>query len=224
MTPRLERQIQVMDDLLRAHPPNVPVHHPLPGASMGNHLAMYPSAPGGSVGANFPPGFVPNPAQYDPFTVRPRTSNTFHPVPYPHMPRASMNEEQLRFMMVGGSPRNHSAYVARPLAQHPQLPPQSHHMVFPSGHPAGPPPQAFQHQPPPQLSQQQQPLRVIPPQYLPHSPSEPGPLTAPPISPSYNLPLRPNPANNAHLLSILNTPGIPRAVTTLPSATMGSHV
>ncbi|THH34076.1 hypothetical protein EUX98_g104 [Antrodiella citrinella] len=225
MTPKLERQMQVMDNMLRSNPPNVPMYQAHTGAGIAAPHATHPLGPGGPVGPNFPTGFMPNPLQHDPFTVRSRTSNNFHHAPFSHMPRASMNEEQLRFMMAGVSPRNQFAPAARPFGQLHQLPHQPHHLGFPPGHPAGPPPPSYQ-QPPPQLTQhqypQQQSLRVIPPQYLSNTLSESGPLTAPPISPTYNLASRPNPAN-AHLLSILNAPGIPRAVTTAPSATMGSH-
>lgn len=220
MTPKLERQMQVMNGLLPPHTPhNIYPGLPVPGVGMSEPLSIHSSSPGVPVGSNFPPGFIPNSPQHDPFTVRPRTSNAFHPVPYPlHFPRASMNDEQLRFMMSGVSPRPPPAHAAGPLGPYP---PPHLRMGYPLGHPAGPPSLAFQMAPPP-LSQPS--LRVVPTQFLPGAPSnEPGPLSAPPLSPSFSLTSRPNPSNNAHLLSILNTPNIPRAVTTVPRATTGSH-
>ncbi|TCD71546.1 mRNA-decapping enzyme subunit 2 [Steccherinum ochraceum] len=219
MTPKLERQMQMMDGLLPSYPaPNghaAPPFFPPPGGSGFGDVP--PSHGPTSVPAGLPPGFIPHSVQQDPFTVRPRTSNTFHPVPYqPHFPRASMNEEQLRLIMAGVSPRPPPAHTVGPLGGYS---PMQHRQGFPIGN-SGPPPHGFQ-PPPPHLAQP--PLRVIPPHQLRNAPlGELGPLSAPPISPTYNLPPRPNPANNA-LLSILNTPGVPRAVPSVPRATMGGH-
>ncbi|KAH8100705.1 pyrophosphatase DCP2 [Cristinia sonorae] len=224
MTPRLEKQIEVMNGLLPSLPPSN-AHpgsfNPLPMAGPG--IRDYPPFPHnfgpGATAANFPPGFVPHPPLHDPFTVRPRTSNAFHPVSYaPHYSRASMNEEQLRLMMAGVSPRAPLAHANGPAGPYP---PTQQRMGYPMTHPSGAPPQVY---PQPPLQQfGQSPLRVIPPQSFPSAPpNELGPLTAPPISPTFNLAPRPN-AGHAHLLSILNTPSIPRPVTTVPSSTMGGH-
>lgn len=220
MTPKLERQMQLANGLLPSFPSHLnsvnhgPLHPRLPSGSMGEPLS-FPTGPG--VGANFPPGFVPNSNQHDPFTVRPRTSNAFHPISYPpHFSRASMNEDQLRLMMAGGGLPH-----APPPMPHGFPPLNQSRQGFPLGNPPPVPPHGFV-PPPPQLAQP--PLRVVPPSFLPNgSFNEPGPLSAPPISPAYTLAPRPNPANNAQLLSILNQPNIPRAMTTIPAAATNGH-
>lgn len=141
----------------------------------------------------------------DPFTVRPHTSNTFHPHYQPSLGRASLNEDQLRSMMpVEG--------VRPPMGQPFGFQPSA----IPSNRPLGP-------QPPPVYALQQQypcihpsqsynNLRLVPPHQLapPSGPVEPAPLSAPPLTPTYNALPRTNPVNNAHLLSILNAPAVPR--------------
>ena len=141
----------------------------------------------------------------DPFVVRPRTSANFT---HPLSTRPSMTEEQLRFMMAG--PRSTST---QPLGHY--APP--HINGFPGAPPAGPQ-QAY---PVPRAQVLPPNLRVVPPQQLYPQNGEPGPLSAPPISPNYNFGPRHNPAN-AQLLSILNTPSAPRAAPGVVPGALGS--
>ncbi|KAH9950355.1 pyrophosphatase DCP2 [Amylocystis lapponica] len=144
--------------------------------------------------------FDPRPLD-DPFTVRPRPSTTFHPVPYSHPTsalRPSLMEDQLRYVMPsadlhGYAPsRPHSTYA------------QSFQVAPPLG------PEHAMRLPLPQVQAAMPALRVIPPSELPAQRyGEPPPLSAPAMSPSFTFRTSTNisrSANNAHLLSILNTP------------------
>ncbi|KAJ3488247.1 hypothetical protein NLI96_g2964 [Meripilus lineatus] len=203
-TPTLERQMAPTH--LRDHPP--------PSSSVPPYMMGYPPDPpvlyssrGGR--APFHAGMPPLPPHanqhnpplgqqhYDPFTVRPRTSNTFHPIPYPsHLPRVSMNEDQLRLMMCG-----HTG--PRP------APPQNYAGLQRPAPPNLPPPSMRPFPVPPHGGNLQGPLHVIPPHFIPpYQRQDPGPLSAPASSPTFNLIPRTNASKNAQLLSILNTPNV----------------
>ncbi|KZT65159.1 DCP2-domain-containing protein [Daedalea quercina L-15889] len=151
-----------------------------------------------------PPNAMPplDPLYDDPFTVRPRTSTAFHLLPYSPSRKASLQEDQLRYMTPGLESRTPRVpgFGTFPLASGP--------ITF--GHPNGVPRPAT-------LA----PLRVLPPSQYPmyEGPSQLSPISGPPLSPSAAYaagapaaippPMLANPmraANNAHLLSILNTP------------------
>ncbi|GJE86134.1 DCP2-domain-containing protein [Phanerochaete sordida] len=221
MTPKIERQ----QAALAMNGPPLPVREQLGAPGPMNAMygvreespVIYSSGPGPSSTApgfvNQPPPFPPAPhgAVHDPFTVRPHTSNTFHP-PYPMPPRHVFNEEQL-----GGMQPGHA--VRPPLGPPMAAPPAP----YPPGRMAGPPFPAPQQLPAPQQflpaarQLNQQGLRLLPPgQLLPSTGyNEPAPLSAPALSPSFNLP-RTN-GNNAQLLSILNGTAPPRAPTVDPA-------
>ena len=210
MTPKLERQMAVT-----APPPP----HQLGGVGQLGSVygtreespVIYSSGPGpsasmqGLVHQSTLPSFnsLPSSTSNDPFTVRPHTSNAYHaPYPVPST-RPSFSEEQLQYMMSSNGVRRPTG---PPIVQ-PSIP-------YPATRMAVPPPAPFAVQQPFPSNRGvvlQPNLRLIPPQQL--SPSadynEPAPLSAPVVSPGFNFP-RSNPANNAHLLSILNTPAVPR--------------
>ncbi|KAI0961587.1 hypothetical protein AcV7_010344 [Taiwanofungus camphoratus] len=175
---------------------------------------IYSSAPVASTLFARPPASRQMPAfdaaSYDdPFTVRPRTSAAFHPSSQLSHAVLNLTEDQLRFMIPGVD--TGSRIPTQPQAT--GIFEQSHQLPLPTGLTHNPPHAA----PIPHSLMGQPPLRVIPPQQL-ATPryGEPPPLSAPALSPSFNLSSRANAsrsANNAHLLSILNTPSTaPRAV------------
>ncbi|KAI0073140.1 DCP2-domain-containing protein [Panus rudis PR-1116 ss-1] len=137
----------------------------------------------------------------DSLAPRPRTSNNFHNVSYPaHFARASMNDDQLRFMMSTTQPRpptshayGHHApqYRPQPSGVQPSM------MRFPSGHP----------------------MQANSPQYQYAPTAAPIPTSAPAISPTFSQLPRVNPApGNAQLLSILNSPNLPHLPPAVPHA------
>ncbi|OBZ79659.1 hypothetical protein A0H81_01108 [Grifola frondosa] len=173
--------------------PAPPASVPPFSAMHGNRVhspVIYSSGPVAPLSSVPPQQFssIPPPID-DPFVVRPRTSHQFHPVPYP-LPgsKANLTEEQLQSL----SQRNASWGPFPPSAQvaYPPFTPQV----------GGPHPS----------------LRIVPPGVPTHHLPIPGYGIAPslsspaisPISPTFNLQARNNAmraANNAHLLSILNS-------------------
>ncbi|KAI0788421.1 Dcp2, box A domain-containing protein [Abortiporus biennis] len=215
MTPKPERQHALMSHpMVAPHPPSSvpPQLHPH-ASNRSDYPVIYSSGPGVSSYGPKPPSqqqYIPSNIvpSHDPFTVRPRTSNAFHPNhPLSHIPRASMNDEQLRFMMAGVSPRVSGA--ATGAYQRPFVPP-----LPPSATPY------FQSQPPPSRMLGNPSLQVVTGTLHPASYNQqPGPLSAPPVSPTTNTFLRTsNPPNNAHLLSILNTPGMVPSAPIMPAS------
>lgn len=214
MTPKIERQMMAMGG------PSIPAPGPPPSSLNSMYGAreespvIYSSGPGPSgsmLGFNNPPtlpSFHPAPTSSanDPFTVRPPTNNTFHaPYPIPSA-RPSFSEEQLMYTMPSNGPR--PPLGPPPVAQ--QSPYPGPRMAAPLVGPHPGPYAVQQPYPPPRGPANQPNLRLVPPQQLLPSTeyNEPAPLSAPAISPTFNLP-RANPAN-AHLLSILNAPAMPR--------------
>ena len=203
MTPRIERQLMAQREYL-------------PGAGSGSAFTVSHSHP--SVGyaepsviyssqrppGNFPPPSLPSYSQLpsmssdDAFIVRPRTSSTFHPI-LPVSSQPGLTEDHLRLMKSVTGPRQ------------PPLPLAAPHQLSPrrTGPPSSGP---FMMQCPPPAGRTPQPnLRLIPPGQFPPAPfTEAPPLSAPALSPTFNLIPRANPTNNAQLLSILNTPSLPR--------------
>lgn len=214
-TPNLERQLVSTHGAIN----HISHERPPPSSSVPPHMmgrpleppVLYSSGPGvppSSLGLN-PYLHQPTlPAQpvYDPFTVRPRTSNAFHPIPYPpHFPRASMNEEQFRLMISGPGPRPAPPNYAGLQRPGPPLLPSFTSRSF------------APHSVSSHTNNSQPPLHIVPPQFMSvYQHPEPGPLSAPATSPTFNLFSRANPSNNAQLLSILNTPNIPRAAPSMP--------
>ncbi|THH21524.1 hypothetical protein EW146_g20 [Bondarzewia mesenterica] len=159
------------------NPPQQPLFHPFP--------------------YNGPPAMTGD----DPFTVRPRTSNTFRPIPN-HLPRpfntrGSMNQAQLLSVLSGFSAPGTQRLPMPPLGLHPPPPlmpavggPSA--VPFYSGannlNPMGPAPTA---------------VRSVPPHFLPGSFPALGPISAPAHAPKFNIP----PQGSANLLSILNSNG-----------------
>lgn len=204
-TPSIERQaamdIAHIQMQHAARQPSVPVV-PVPPTITNNRGPLFY---GGDAVMQYPPvhqnmpmargPFEPAMITDDPFVVRPRTSANFT---HSLSTRPSMTDEQLRFMMAGPRPTS-----TQPMGHYAP----SNFNGFPGAIPMGPQ-QAY---PIPRAQVPPPNLRVVPPpQFYPHN-GEPGPLSAPPISPASNFGPRPN-AANAQLLSILNTPGAPRAV------------
>lgn len=132
----------------------------------------------------------------DPFTVRPRTSAAFHPLVYPPSFRQPLDESIRRT-----TPGIEHGQMPRPLMSGNYLPPGSvPHYTQPS---------SALHAQPMAGAPGVTPLRVVPPPFPAAVYGEQPPLSAPAISPSSTFAFPPNaprPANNAHLLSILNTP------------------
>ena len=141
----------------------------------------------------------------DPFTVRPRTSNTFRPVAdnfsRPLQTRASMNQAQLLSALSGplGTQR---PPVGLPGSAHP--PPIPHQAVMRGMNPSAMPLHAG-----PNSSSKMGPVLPPPPLHMTPAHFMPGPTSAPAISPNFNV-SHPPPQSNATLLSILNRgPGVP---------------
>lgn len=223
MTPKIERQLARggQNFTMPGLPQGIPASASMFNAQRcppGESSVIYSSRSGPQIGfplqahLSFPQ--MPSTTSEDPFLVRPRTSNAIHPASYNSMStRPSLTDDQLRLMMSLTGPRG------------PPMPP------------AGPyPPQAFMAQPPngtqflgphaPYAPSRLQPppnLRVIPQQQLSTGQFiDHPPMSAPAMSPTFNLPPRGNPANNAHLLSILNNPTIPRPAPSGPHALLGN--
>ncbi|KAL6309949.1 Dcp2, box A domain-containing protein [Sparassis latifolia] len=151
----------------------------------------------GQITPVYPPSFR------DPFTVRPRTSNAFHPSPYPPAPLPAPGVNS-RYQMQSNDRRGYPPPPPQPMAAY-QRP---FHQPPLTG--------SLQSVPQPYPPVAQPSLRVVPPHQLPASRyGEPPPLSAPAVSPSFSFANRANtsrPANNAHLLSILNSPSAPLRV------------
>lgn len=209
MTPKIERQmasgqISTSPGFTQIAPTPIALSSPHYGHPRAPSV-IYSSRSGSQIG--FPPQTQPSYPQLpsttseDPFIARPRTSNAFNPVSYNSMSsRPSLSEEQLRLVMsLPGS----CAPLALPVGSYPPsaLAPQpinGPQYIGPLLHSNNRP-------------QQPHNLRVIPPQQLQAGHFiDPPPMSAPAVSPTFNLPPRGNPANNAHLLSILNSPTVPR--------------
>lgn len=220
MTPKIERQMARGGSafVMPGHPQALP---PLAFANTqfrpaGESPVIYSSRSGPQVG--FSPEahpslpHMPSAMSEDPFIVRPRTSNAIHPAANNSVhSRPSLTEDQLRLMMSLTGPRGPPMPPAGP------YPPPAL-MGYP---PNGPHFHGTQPPYPPNRLQPPSNLRVIPPQQLPTGQfAEPPPMSAPAVSPPFNL-ARGNMANNAHLLSILNNPIIPRAA---PSAHALSNI
>ncbi|OCH96106.1 DCP2-domain-containing protein [Obba rivulosa] len=147
----------------------------------------------------------------DPFTVRPRTSNAFRPVPYPPS-RPVMGAVPSQLTMPTPDPRRFPPNPPQYMG-HPPLPPRSigpPHTQLHAPHPNVPPA-----------------LRIVPPNQLTAARmGEPAPLSAPALSPSFNLAPPINPprlGHNAHLLSILNSPNtVPRMPVTMTQPAYGA--
>ncbi|KAI0094877.1 hypothetical protein BDY19DRAFT_48864 [Irpex rosettiformis] len=204
MTPKIERQLMVQGNYLSSTPARPPItpSHSTPGTLYGSNpepSIIYSSSQHQS--RNFPPPSLPSFPQIssdDAFVVRPRTSSTFHPVSSVSS-RPSLTEDQLHLMMSNTGPRP------------PSLPPVGPYQLSlrRPGPPSGPP---FITQGALSASRTQPNLRLVPPHQLPSAPFiEAPPLSAPALSPTFHLIPRANPTNNAQLLSILNTPSLPRA-------------
>ncbi len=197
MTPRLERQAQMMNEAS----PAVQSQLGLPGASSSSHLTygvhtespvIYSSRPGVSTtNSAFPTSTLHVGPPIDAFTVRPQTSNTFHRPPYRGLSsRPSMNENQLRVMMSGPGirPPTSQSYGPYPSPFSAPRQPAVHSFTAPQAYPSSRP------QPPSNSHMVPGPQRLTPGQYL-----APAPLSMP----AFNVVPRTNPA---HLLSILNAP------------------
>lgn len=170
-----------------------------PTSTFGRHNEPLLYSSTSSIGSAYLPsnGMPPFDSVYDdPFTVRPRTSNAFHPLPYRSPSRkASLHEDQLRFMTPG------LESLTPRLSGLGSFPPSAHAPANGNSRPVN-----------------MAPLRVVhPPQYTMYEgPPHMSHMSGPPLSPSaaYRtaaipppLPVNPMRAvNNAHLLSILNTP------------------
>lgn len=196
LSSHLARQTPSISESLHSYsgPPAIP-----PTSTFGRHdePLLYPSA--STAGSAYLPynGMSSFDSTYDdPFTVRPRTSNAFHPLPYPAPSRkASLHEDQLRFM----TPGLESLTPRVPVCP---FTPSAHGPANGISRPAS-----------------MAPLRVVPPpQYsMYEGPPHMSQISGPPLSPSaaYGaaaaipppMPVNSMRAvNNAHLLSILNTP------------------
>ncbi|KAI9512600.1 pyrophosphatase DCP2 [Russula earlei] len=148
-----------------------------------------------------------NPSSLDnAFTVRPRTSNSFRPVPnHPPRPfntRGSMNQAQLLGALSGTS------YPSTPGLQRPPIPPMSYNNSpsFPSTSPVvagapifrtGPHPPVVGRGPPP-------PLHVLPSQATFGTAAAQGLPSPPGVSSSFRFPHSITNPQNSQLLSILN--------------------
>ena len=171
-----------------------------PTSTFGRHEVPLLYSSTSAAGSAYPPSTAMPPLESihdDPFTVRPRTSNAFHPLPYPPPSRkASLHEDRLRFMTPGLESITPRAPGLGP------FPPVAHGPANGIPRPAS-----------------MAPLRVVPPtQYsMYEGPPNFSQMSGPPLSPSaaYGTaaaippPMPVNPmraANNAQLLSILNTP------------------
>ena len=205
MTPILERQGLAMEapwlqgsGSMSSVPP--PLSAMLNGSASpvrARAVGPRPFPPGPAPPMYAPGPFGPSAGHEDPFIVRPRTTiNSFS-----HLPaRPSLNEDQLRSLMTGPAPRPPTTI---PMGAYPP--------VFPPPYP----PHHLMGQPPTNL-------RVVPPQQmnLPPQAFEPPPLSAPAMSPSFNLGMpRPNAANQ-QLLSILNAPNVPRTLPNVPPSVL----
>ncbi|KAI0692758.1 hypothetical protein BC835DRAFT_26566 [Cytidiella melzeri] len=218
MTPNIERQLTARGGHLSMEGPPTMLGPPLPAPRAPYGRAADPSVIYSSP-QRLQPGFphqplpsfpaMPSMASNDAFGVRPRTSHTFHS-PTTVSARPSLTEDQLYSMMSTTGPLP------------PPMPPATPYQVSPTR--AGPPPFA----PPPTMTHAHLPaghslpnLRLIPPHQLPSvSFTEPPLLSAPSVSPTFSPISRTNPANNAKLLSILNTPSLPRAA---PNSSQSLH-
>ncbi|KAI0348078.1 hypothetical protein BDW22DRAFT_53111 [Trametopsis cervina] len=211
MTPKIERQLAARGDFLTMPGPHIGPPPVLPpGASYGppgDSSVIYSSAQRPQRGFQpqpYPPYHHAQMPPDDAFIIRPRTSNNIHPAPYTSLStRPSLSEDQLRAMMSAAGPR-------------PPMPPVGPYHMPPPPHLAGPPrpgPPYLMAVPPVPAGRLPYPnLRLIPPQQLPPGQFAEQPLSAPAVSPAFNLIPRAKPAhNNAQLLSILNTPSLPRA-------------
>ncbi|KAH9835533.1 pyrophosphatase DCP2 [Rhodofomes roseus] len=202
LSSHLARQTPSIPDSLSTYSGLPPPMPPAPAIGRADEPLMYSSA---AVGGPVYPGsnaMPPLDSPYDdPFTVRPRTSTAFHPLPYPTSRKASLTEDQLRYMTPGLESRT------------PRVPGPAFG-TFPP--PAGPTTFGLANGMPRPATMA--PLRVLPPsQYSMYDgPSQLSPMSGPPLSPSAAYAASAGPplmsvntmraAKNAHLLSILNTP------------------
>ncbi|KAJ3520406.1 hypothetical protein NM688_g9167 [Phlebia brevispora] len=208
MTPSVERQVAAMGPSWpHGQPPirQVAANPPMPPPAVNGHSPpVYVRRPGdpvmpvASMHRTMPISRGPAPVgpSDDPFVVRPRTTVNY---PQPFSARPSMTQEQLRTIMAGPRPTSTQ--------------PMGHYPPHVNGHPVVPPMGPQQVYPAPRTQAPPLNLRVVPPQqlYAQNYNVEPAPLSAPAVSPTFNFGPRANPAN-AQLLSILNTPSVPRAV------------
>ena len=198
LSSHLARQTPSLPDPLHSYSgPSAPIP---PTSPYGRHEGPLLYSSTSAAGSAYPPSNAMPPLDSiydDPFTVRPRTSTAFHPLPYPPPSRkASLHEDQLRFMAPGLESLTPQAPGLGPFL------PNGHGPANGIARPASmaplrvvPPPQYSMYEGPPHLSQRSGP---------PVSPSAAyGTATAIPPPMPVN-PMRA--ANNAHLLSILNTP------------------
>ncbi|KZT02695.1 DCP2-domain-containing protein [Laetiporus sulphureus 93-53] len=175
-----------------------------------NTPVIYSSGPAAN---RLPPSIPPSARQMlpfdssydDPFVVRPRTA--FHPPSFPPpLRKPSLNEENRHYMGAGVDTRG-----PLPLPSTGSFAPQ---VPFPSSGPAQAalPPMAMRNE------SGLPPIRPMPPQQFPFTQyGEPVPTPTPGFPSSMTAARS---ANNAHLLSILNTPSVAARSTPVPSGLM----
>lgn len=147
-----------------------------------------------------PGSYLPSSNFDDPFTVRPRTSQSVHQAPPFHGHAfagrpTSMHQNQLLSLLAGPGPQGQGVHGP---------PPPGSQLIGPFAHPvmgSQPPPNfgSFQHGMPP-LPRGPPPLQAMPHNMYPLQ-SQGMPMSAPSQSPLFNLPPQPN---SPTLLSILN--------------------
>ncbi|KAH9937712.1 uncharacterized protein B0H18DRAFT_971937 [Fomitopsis serialis] len=208
LSSHLARRTPSIPDSLHAYSgPPAPMYPASTFGRAGDPL-IYSSNP--AAGSTYPPPstMMPrlDPLCDDPFTVRPRTSNAFHPLPYVPSRKASLNEDQLGYMTPGLESRT------------PRVPGPGFGTLPSTGPGAYGPANGMTR--PATIA----PLRILPQaQYPMYDGPQLSPMSGPPLSPSAAYgptaavapPMTGNPmraTNNAHLLSILNTPNtVPRS-------------
>lgn len=194
-------------------PPMPPMSVP-PPSNINNLSSMYPNMHGPSYPAPNSSIYRPVPREDDVFTVRPRTSNAFHPLPMshhqpqpsrpiPNMNRASMSQAQLMGIISGPPapmPGPHYQHTSGPHGPTMQ-PPHSGMAMRPPPFMNGLPPSSRMGTVPPQL-------HVLPPHLMSGPPPPPGPTSAPALSPNFQTP--PNSVTHSNagvLLSLLMNQG-----------------
>lgn len=224
-SPALSRPAHEIDARGPSFYPPFPSHHfqpPMPPMSVpppsnfNNLSSMYPNNQGPSYPVPNSSIHLPGSREDDAFTVRPRTSNAFHPIPMshhqpqpsrpiPNMNRASMSQAQLMGVLSGPP-----APMPGPQYHHPSGPHGLPMQPSPAGMGMRPPP--FMNGPPPSSRMGTVPpqLHVLPPNLMPGPPPPPGPTSAPALSPNFQNPHNPvNQSNAGMLLSLLMNKGTP---------------